>query len=148
MKKIIFILFVAFSTSLVAQKNYYTKKGVVAKGYDVVSYFNKEAKEGSKEFSTEHDGVKFYFSSKENLATFKKNPTKYIPQYGGFCAYAVGAYGKKVSINPETYEIRGGKLYLFYNKGNTNTLNLWVKEGPEELKKKADNNWKKIQSKK
>lgn len=148
MKKIIFILFVAFSTSLVAQKNYYTKKGVVAKGYDVVSYFNKEAKEGSKEFSTDYDGVKFYFSSKENLATFKKNPTKYIPQYGGFCAYAVGAYGKKVSINPETYEIRGGKLYLFYNKGNTNTLNLWVKEGAEELKKKADNNWKKIQSKK
>ena len=136
----------SISTGAIAGE--YTHSTPAVQGYDVVSYFNKEAKEGSKEFSTEHDGVKFYFSSKENLATFKKNPTKYIPQYGGFCAYAVGAYGKKVSINPETYEIRGGKLYLFYNKGNTNTLNLWVKEGPEELKKKADNNWKKIQSKK
>ena len=147
MKKIIFILFVAFSTSLAAQKNYYTKKGVVAKGYDVVAYFNNEAKEGNKEISTEYDGVKFYFSSQENLKTFKENPTKYVPQYGGFCAYAMGVKGSKVSINPETFEIREGKLYLFYNRGSTNTLSLWTKEGADQLKVKADKNWKKITNK-
>jgi YHS domain-containing protein len=110
MKKIILIVIVAFSTSLVAQKNYYTKKGAVAKGYDVVAYFNNEAKEGSKKIATEYDGVQFYFSSQENLKTFKANPTKYVPQYGGFCAYAMGAKGSKVPVNPETFEIRDGKI--------------------------------------
>ncbi|MFY0628793.1 MAG: YHS domain-containing protein [Flavobacteriaceae bacterium] len=147
MKKIILILFVAFSTSLVGQKNYYTKKGAVAKGYDVVAYFDNEAKQGSKKISTEYDGVKFYFSSQENRNTFQKNPTKYVPQYGGFCAYAMGVNGEKVSIDPKTFEIRDGKLYLFYNSWGTNTLSLWTKEGAEALKKKADKNWKKITSK-
>lgn len=144
MRASITILLLIISTSLFAQKNYYTKKGVVAKGYDVVSYFSNKAVEGSKEFSTKYDGVSFYFSSKENLQTFQKNPKKYIPEYGGFCAYAMGAKGSKVSINPETFEIRDGKLYLFYNGGKTNTLNLWNQEGAEQLKAKADKNWAKI----
>lgn len=147
MRKTITLLLLIFTTSLFAQKNYYTKKGAVAKGYDVVAYFDNDAKQGSKEFSTEHDGVNFYFSSQENLDTFKKNPKKYIPQYGGFCAYAMGAKGSKVSVNPETFEIRDGKLYLFYNRGSTNTLSLWIEQGAEQLKAKADQNWKKITSK-
>ncbi|MBL4605793.1 MAG: YHS domain-containing protein [Flavobacteriaceae bacterium] len=147
MKRIILVLLITFSASVFAQKNYYTKKGVIAKGYDVVAYFSNEATQGSKEISTEYDGVKFNFSSQENLNSFKKNPTKYVPQYGGFCAYAMGLKGSKVSINPETFEIREGKLYLFYNRGNTNTLTLWTNEGAEELKAKADKNWKKITSK-
>lgn len=144
MKRIIVLLLITFSASTFAQKNYYTKKGAVAKGYDVVAYFSNEAKQGNKEISTEYDGVKFYFSSQENLNTFKKNPIKYVPQYGGFCAYAMGLKGSKVSINPKTFEIRDGKLYLFYNRGKTNTLTLWTSEGAEQLKAKADKNWKKI----
>ncbi|MEQ6124515.1 YHS domain-containing (seleno)protein [Pseudotenacibaculum sp. MALMAid0570] len=148
MKKIILLLFITFSTSIFAQKNYFVKKGAVARGYDVVAYFNNEAKQGSKEISTEYDGVNFYFSSEENRKKFKQNPMQYLPQYGGFCAYAMGVKGSKVSINPETFEIREGKLYLFYNRGNTNTLDLWTKEGADELKTKADKNWKKITKKK
>ncbi|MFD2566870.1 YHS domain-containing (seleno)protein [Pseudotenacibaculum haliotis] len=147
MRKIILLLFVTFSASLFAQENYYVKKGAVAKGYDVVSYFDNQAKKGNKKIATEYDGVKFYFSSQENLKKFKENPTKYVPQYGGFCAYAMGAKGEKVSIDPETFEIRDGKLYLFYNSWGTNTLDLWVKEGAEQLKEKADKNWKKITEK-
>ena len=147
MRKIILLLFVTFSASLFAQENYYVKKGAVAKGYDVVSYFDNQAQKGSKKIATEYDGVKFYFSSQENLKKFKENPTKYVPQYGGFCAYAMGVNGEKVSIDPETFEIRDGKLYLFYNSWGTNTLNLWVKEGAEQLKEKADKNWKKITEK-
>lgn len=147
MRKTITILLLVFTTSLFAQKNYYVKKGAVAKGYDVVAYFDNQAKQGSKEFSTEYDGVNFYFSSQKNLETFKNSPSKYVPQYGGFCAYAMGAKGSKVSVNPETFEIRDGKLYLFYNRGSTNTLNLWIEQGAEELKAKADKNWKKISSK-
>ncbi|MEX0360983.1 MAG: YHS domain-containing (seleno)protein, partial [Allomuricauda sp.] len=77
----------------------------------------------------------------ENLNVFKADPDKFVPQYGGYCAYAVAVSGKRVNVNPETFEIRDDKLYLFYNSGNTNTLELWLKESPEKLRTKADQNW-------
>lgn len=138
------LLILIFTTSLIAQnKNYYTKKGFVANGYDVVSYFNNKPTKGLKKHQTIYDGVKFKFSSEENLATFKKNPTKYIPQYGGYCAYAIGKTGEKVSINPKAFEVRDGKLYLFYKTWGTNTLTMWLDENPKKLQKQADINWKK-----
>lgn len=142
MKKL-WILLVLISTTLVAQE-YNVKKGAVANGYDVVAYFSNKAVKGNKQITTKYDGVSFRFSSKENLNSFKKNPKKYIPQYGGYCAYAIGKTGEKVNINPKTFEIRDGKLYLFYNSWGTNTLELWQKEGASELKSNADKNWKKL----
>ena len=77
MNKILIVLLIV-SSSLVAQKSdYNTKKGFVAEGYDVVSYFNNKAEKGDKKFTTTYDGVQFKFSSKENLETFKKSPKKY-----------------------------------------------------------------------
>ncbi len=141
-----FILLIAFISNLTfaQQIDYNTKKGFVANGYDVVAYFNNEAIEGSKQFITGHDGVNYKFSSQKNLDTFKNNPDKYIPEYGGYCAYAIAIKSKKVSINPKTFEIRDGKLYLFYNSWGTNTLNLWKKEHVKGLQKKADQNWELI----
>ena len=143
MKKLAIILILAFSASLTAQ-NYNLKKGYVAEGYDVVAYFSNKAIEGNKKFTTTYNDVKFKFATKENLETFKKDPKKYIPAYGGYCAYAIGAKNKRVSIDPETFEIRDGKLYLFYNSWGVNTLKMWKKEGAEQLRKKADANWLKI----
>ena len=54
---------------------------------------------------------------------------------------------KKVSIDPETYEIRDGKLYLFYNSWGTNTLESWIEESPDNLRKKACNNWEALNKK-
>ncbi len=125
-------------------QNFNIKYGFVADGFDVVEYLNNNAVNGDKSYVTEYEGVKFKFSSKENLIKFKANPKKHIPQYGGYCAYAIGLKGEKVSINPKTFEIREGKLYLFYNAWGTNTLKLWTYEGAEKLQKQADNNWKKI----
>lgn len=125
--------------------NYNLDKGFAVKGYDAVSYFKGEPKKGMSEFQYEYDGVRFKFSSNENLETFKNNPEQYIPQYGGYCAYALGVNKGKVDINPETFEIRDGKLYLFYNKFLTNTYDSWVEEGPEKLRKQADKNWEKIE---
>jgi YHS domain-containing protein len=143
MKNAITLLLFLISSTFFAQ-NYNTKKGFIADGYDVVSYFNQKAEKGNKEFTAEFDGVKFKFSSKQNLALFKENPKKYTPQYGGYCAYAIGAKEKKVDIDPKTFEIRDGRLYLFYNAWGTNTFELWKKEGADKLRKQADRNWEKL----
>jgi hypothetical protein len=143
MKHFITILLLSSSTTFFAQ-NYNTKQGFVAEGYDVVSYFNNKAEKGNKEFTTEFDEVKFKFSSKKNLEIFKKSPKKYIPQYGGYCAYALGVKAEKVAVNPKTFEIRDGKLYLFYDSWGINTFELWKKEGAEKLQKQANKNWLKI----
>jgi YHS domain-containing protein len=143
MKNAITLLLFLISSTFFAQ-NYNTKKGFIADGYDVVSYFNQKAEKGNKEFTAEFDGVKFKFSSRQNLALFKENSKKYTPQYGGYCAYAMGAKGGKVDIDPKTFEIRDGKLYLFYNAWGTNTFKLWKKEGADKLRKQADRNWGKF----
>jgi YHS domain-containing protein len=143
MKNAITLLLFLISSTFFAQ-NYNTKKGFIADGYDVVSYFDQKAEKGNKEFTAEFDGVKFKFSSKQNLALFKENPRKYTPKYGGYCAYAIGAKEKKVDIDPKTFEIRDGRLYLFYNAWGTNTFELWEKEGADKLRKQADKNWEKF----
>ena len=113
----------------------------------MVSYFDGVALEGNKKFMTEYQGAKFTFASDENLKKFTANPDMYLPKYGGYCAYAVAVAGKKVSINPETFEIRDGELYLFYNSGKNNTLESWLAQSPEKLKVKADKNWEAIKKK-
>ncbi|WP_111682338.1 YHS domain-containing (seleno)protein [Winogradskyella tangerina] len=141
----ILIIWIVASTSLFSQTiDYNTKDGYVAKGYDVVAYFQNKAVEGEEQYSTRYDGVKFKFSSEENLNTFLENPTKYIPQYGGYCAYAIAVNSKKVDINPKTFEIRNGKLYLFYNSWGNNTLKKWRKKNVKGLQEKADQNWEAI----
>src|ERR1700747_1078814 len=61
--------------------------GVILKGYDPVAYFTqKKAVKGSPKYQTTYQGATYYFSSASDLATFKKSPAKFVPQYGGFCA--------------------------------------------------------------
>lgn len=113
-------------------------------GYDPVAYFkSNKAIKGKKDLSVYHQGVIYNFSSVENKEEFKKDPSRYEPEYGGWCAYAMGAKGEKVSIDPETFKIINGKLYLFYNSFFNNTLKSWNKD-ESNLRGKADNNWKKI----
>ncbi|WP_422861586.1 YHS domain-containing (seleno)protein [Flagellimonas sp. W118] len=148
MKKIAIALFMMLGYISFAQSiDYNTKKGYAINGYDVVAYFDGNAINGSKEFSTQYDGVNFKFSSQENKDKFTANPSQYIPQYGGYCAFAVAKSGRKVSVNPETFEIRDGKLYLFYNSGGTNTLQLWTDQSPKDLQVIADKNWQTIKNK-
>ena len=150
MRNSIIIFLFSLSTFYLSAQNidYNTKKGYAANGYDVVTYFSNKAVEGNKAFTTTFKGIKYKFSSKENLQTFSKNPEKYAPQYGGYCAYAIAVNNKKVSIDPETFQIKNGKLLLFYNSWGTNTLKLWNKENPDVLFKKADKNWEAIKFKK
>lgn len=146
--KHLIIAFLFSSSFIFAQTiDYNTKKGFVAEGYDVIYYFNNKAQEGSSDYNATYDGVKYKFISQANLNTFLENPEAYVPQYGGYCAYAVAKDSKKVSINPETFEIRDGKLYLFYNSWGNNTLEKWNKKNVKGLQKKADLNWEVIKFK-
>ncbi len=120
------------------------EKGLAIQGYDPVAYFTEhKAVKGKQEIAYRHEGVTYYFSSAANKNLFAANPTAYEPQYGGWCAYAMGATGEKVEIDPETFKIVDGKLYLFYNSLFNNTLPKWNKE-EAVLRDKADKNWKAI----
>jgi YHS domain-containing protein len=142
----ILVLFVSFS-AFGQHTDYNLKKGYAAEGYDVTAYFDNNALEGDKKFTTTYDGVKFKFVSQANLDKFKANPDKFVPQYGGYCAYAVAVKGEKIGIDPKTFEIRDGKLYLFYNSWGVNTLEKWQEEGAKTLQGQADAAWTGIKNK-
>lgn len=121
-----------------------SRSGLAIEGYDPVAYFIAgKAIEGDHAFSASEGGATYYFSSAKNRDLFTTDPAKYKPQYGGWCAYAMGATGEKVEVDPETFKILNGKLYLFYNKYFNNTLKTWNKD-ESQLKKKADAAWTKI----
>ncbi|MDI5895719.1 YHS domain-containing (seleno)protein [Flavobacterium algoritolerans] len=149
MKKLLFILTVLCTFSGFSQKDnkrvtlFNLEKNVAIQGYDPVAYFKQgKAVKGKKEITASYEGVVYYFSMPVNKEYFLKNPSKFEPQYGGWCAYAMGDSNEKVSINPETFKISNGKLYLFYNAFFNNTLKSWNKE-ETRLMMKADANWSK-----
>lgn len=124
-------------------RHFNLKSNLAIQGYDPVSYFTQKPVEGKPELSYQHQGVTYRFSTAENLNRFKSNPEKYEPAYGGWCAYAMGESGEKVKIDPETFKIIDGKVYLFYNFWTNNTLTTWNKS-EKQLKEAADRNWAKI----
>lgn len=105
-------------------------------GYDSVSYFSGTPVQGSDSFTTEYKGATFKFASAANLATFKANPARYAPQYGGHCAWAA-ANNYRFAGDPKVWKIVSGKLYLNYNK---DVQGKWEKDIPG-LVKKGDINW-------
>ena len=137
----IFSLFIILHVSAQKPTLNISKQNVAINGYDVVAYFTEEkAIRGKETYIHTHEGVIYIFCSEMNKKHFAKNPSRYLPQYGGWCAYAMGKEGTKVDINPKTFKLLGGKLYLFYNTPGINTLNSW-NEDEVNLKKKADGFW-------
>ncbi len=93
------------------------KKGYIANGYDVVSCFSNKAIEGNNQFKTTFDGVDYKFSSEENLNTFLKDPKKYLPQYGGYYAYAIGAKAEKVALTQKHFKLKTTSFTCFIMLG-------------------------------
>lgn len=86
--------------------------GVMLHGYDPVAYFTQDtAVPGSDEFTAQHDGATYRFSSAEHRDMFQTNPAKYMPAYGGHCAMGA-AMGLKLDIDPQLFRVVDGKLYL------------------------------------
>ncbi len=138
------LCFAAHAQQETRLKHYNVEKGVAIMGYDPVAYFNqKKAVKGKKEYSVNANGIIYYLSSQANKDQFQKNYTMYEPQYGGWCAYAMGSTGEKVEIDPETFKIIDSKLYLFYHTWTNNTLTKWNTD-ETRLKIAADKNWSKI----
>jgi YHS domain-containing protein len=141
---ILFISTASFGQSVNKATLSNLEDGLAIQGYDPVAYFTAhKAIKGKKEFAQKMEGVTWYFSSASNRDEFARNHSTYEPQYGGWCAYAMGETGEKVEIDPETFKISDGKLYLFYNAFFNNTLPKWNKD-EGTLKTKADKNWKAI----
>jgi YHS domain-containing protein len=88
------------------------KEGIGLKGYDPVAYFiNGAPTQGTEQYSYVYKGVTYRFASAENLERFRANPEKYLPQYGGYCAYAM-SLDRIADIDPSRWAIVDGKLYL------------------------------------
>jgi YHS domain-containing protein len=99
---------------------------VMLKGHDVVSYFTQgKHAQGDAKFSSTYENVNFYFATAEHKALFDKEPTKYIPQYGGYCANGV-AYGIPWGGDADTWRIEGGKLYIFGGRQSKDAFELDV----------------------
>lgn len=131
----------AFAQPALRTRLFNIEDELAIQGYDPVAYFTKHtAVKGNKQYVAIYEGIKYYFSSPANKNLFLKDPKKYEPQYGGWCAYAMGASNEKVEIDPETFKIVDGKLYLFYHTWVNNTLTKWNAD-EKNLKKKADANW-------
>lgn len=116
---------------------------VAVQGYDIVTYqTDGKPQQGNGNHLTTYNGVTYIFVNEANKKMFEFNPDKYLPAYGGYCAYGV-AVGKKFVGDPEIWEVVDGKLYL--NLDNK-IKGIWVKDISGHIKT-ADKNWKKIKYK-
>lgn len=141
------LLFASFLFPSQAQNVLTDDNGVAASGFDVTTYFQKAPTTGNPAFTAIYEGAIYRFVSPANRDLFKAEPAKYAPQCGGYCAFAVGKMNAKVPVNPSTYKITDGKLYLFFNdlyEGKPlNTLELW--NGDEKgLLPLTNANWAKM----
>lgn len=110
------------------------------KGYDPVAYFT-EAKpvQGSSQFTAQHLGATYYFSSAQHQSLFEGDPEKYAPQYGGYCAFGVSKE-YKFDIDPQAWAVVDDKLYLNLNK----KVQVRWTENRDELIVDADTIWTQI----
>ena len=116
---------------------------VAIKGYDPVAYFVEgRPMKGSEDYSHKWLGVTWYFASAAHRDLFIEDPTRYAPQYGGFCAIAVAFNGEISNIDPKAWDIVDGKLYLQYSRAVREEWHTDIK-GLIEL---ADENWPEIEA--
>lgn len=117
----------------------YAVHGAAIDGYDVVSYFQAGAPvRGNAKYRVKWRGAVWYFSSAQNLEQFESNPRAFAPSYGGYCAYAM-ASGQISSVDPKTWRIVEGRLYLLHNPG---AARLWQADVPTHVQR-ASVHWSK-----
>jgi YHS domain-containing protein len=99
-------------------------------GYDPVAYFQLgEPRRGDAGFATTHDGAAYRFASEEHLHAFEANPTRYVPQFGGYCAYGASV-GKKFDGDPLQWALVDDRLYLNLN---ADIRKVWNEDVPGNI---------------
>lgn len=118
--------------------------GVALEGYCPVAYFavNKPVR-GKPEFASTYNGVTYHFVSADAKRAFDAEPEKYLPAYGGWCAFGM-AVEDKFPVDPRNFKIVDGRLLLFLKNKNVDALQLWDQGDEQELFRKADRHWKKV----
>lgn len=116
--------------------------GVAIEGYDPVAYFVEgRAREGSPNLVYMHEGSTYRFASAENRELFTKDPERYAPAYGGWCAYAM-ADGTYAPIDPEAWVIHNDRLYLNFsrriNRRFEDAINSYIENADREWRTLAD----------
>ncbi len=120
----------------------YSAQGYAIRGYDPVAYFTRgQAVKGKSDHQSRYEGAVWLFSTAKNKAVFDANPKKYAPQYGGYCAWAVGQ-GYTASIDPRAWKIVDHKLYLNYSKSVQDT---WSRNTRMNISN-GDANWPRIRA--
>lgn len=119
---------------------YFEQDGVALRGYDPVAYFTDgKPTKGTGAHTYEYKGSKFQFATAANQRRFARDPAKYAPQFGGFCAFGT-ANGYKVSTQPDAFAVVDGKLYLNHN---LKVLELWQADVPGYITQ-AQTNWPEV----
>jgi len=119
---------------------YSHKKHGAIRGADVVAFWSlnpgDDSVRGDKEISHDYKGATWHFSSVENRDLFAAEPEKYLPEFGGYCAFAA-SHGFTKSVKPDYWHIVEGKLYLNYNR---TADRRWLKDRDAAIVR-ANQNW-------
>lgn len=150
--RVAFILFIfilsACGSSGEPQEEVYSVEGVAMGGYDPVAYFEQgEAKEGDANTVSSYSGLTYQFSSTKNKKLFEEAPNKYLPAYGGWCAYAIAEASTKMEPDPTMWKIQDGKLLLFYDDWMTSVTGSLKEEWDSNetvYLEKAEKNWESV----
>lgn len=112
-------------------------------GYDVVSYQTGEKPlRGNGNHIAVHEGVTYLFVNEANRKAFERDPERYVPAFGGYCAYGVSV-GKKFVGDPDVWRVVDGRLYLNLD---TSIQQTWAKDVTGNINK-ANTQWSSIRDK-
>lgn len=118
------------------------RNGVAVRGYDIVAYFTESKPvQGNPAISAVHEDATYHFSSQANLELFKADPERYLPAYGGYCAYAVSK-GGYAGIQPHLWAVHDGRLFLNFSDRTQRVFTGDL----ERLVVRADANWPRIKA--
>jgi hypothetical protein len=118
--------------------------GVAISGYSPVSYFRGKAERGSELFAAAYDGVTYHLTDASQLDEFERDPERYVPAFGGWCAFGM-AISDKFPVDPTRFKVVDGRLYLFLRNDRLDALELWNDGDEAELKRKAAAHWTRVQ---
>ncbi|MCB0277888.1 MAG: hypothetical protein KDD94_00190 [Calditrichaeota bacterium] len=152
MRPSLFILFFTVALSQSGKHWYYfiDQNKLAINGYDPVAYFiSNQAEKGNPKFQSNYEDVLYQFSSLQNLEHFQKDPSKYVPRFGGWCAFVMAVFKEKAGFaqgrsdsDPTNFKIINNQLYLFTKTPGFDGLEKWNLNDESIMIERAEKFWK------